>query len=85
MSNIAEGYESQTEAMFARYLGIAKGSAGEPRSQLYIALDQSYVTNTEFLALLDLSKKVSSQISCLKSYLESSKPKTRKVEHKPTL
>ncbi len=32
MSNIAEGYESQTEAVFVRYLGIAKGSAGELRS-----------------------------------------------------
>ena len=32
MSNIAEGYESQTEAVFIRYLGIAKGSAAELRS-----------------------------------------------------
>ncbi len=33
MGNIAEGYESQTEAVFIRYLGIAKGSARELRSQ----------------------------------------------------
>ena len=80
MSNIAEGYESQTEAVFIRYLGIAKGSAGELRSQLYVALDQGYATKTEFSALADLSKKVSSQIARLKSYLESSKPKPQKVE-----
>ena len=80
MSNIAEGYESQTEAVFIRYLGIARGSAGELRSQLYVALDQGYATKTEFSALADLSKKVSSQIARLKSYLESSKPKPKKVE-----
>ncbi len=80
MSNIAEGYESQTEAVFIRHLGIAKGSAGELRSQLYAALDQDYVTKAEFSTLVDLSKKVSSQIARLKSYLESSKPKPNKVE-----
>ena len=81
MSNIAEGYESQTEAVFIRHLGIAKGSAGELRSQLYVALDQGYATKTEFLTLADLSRKASSQIARLKSYLESSKPKPSKAEH----
>ena len=33
MSNIAEGFESQTQTLFIRYLGIAKASAGEVRSQ----------------------------------------------------
>ncbi len=40
MSNIAEGYEGQTTNVFVRLLGIANGSAGEVRSQLYVALDQ---------------------------------------------
>ena len=44
MSNIAEGFESQTQAMFIKYLGHAKGSAGEFRAQLYIAKDQGYIT-----------------------------------------
>ena len=35
MSNIAEGFESQTQALFIQYLGHAKGSAGELRSTLY--------------------------------------------------
>ncbi len=80
MSNIAEGYESQTEAVFIRHLGIAKGSAGELRSQLYVALDQGYATKTEFSSLVDLSRKVSSQIARLKSYLEFSKLKPSKVD-----
>jgi four helix bundle protein len=36
MSNIAEGFESQTQAMFIKYLAHAKGSAGELRAQLYM-------------------------------------------------
>ena len=44
MSNIAEGFESRTQAKFIDYLGHAKASAGEVRSQLYIALDLKYVT-----------------------------------------
>ena len=35
MSNIAEGFESQTQVMFIQYLARAKGSAGELRAQLY--------------------------------------------------
>ena len=70
MSNIAEGYESQTESVFIRHLGIAKGSAGEVRSQLYVALDQNYITKTEFCSLTELCKKVSRQIACLISYLK---------------
>jgi len=71
MSNIAEGYESQTPGIFLRHLGIAKGSAGELRSQLYVALDQSYITKDEFDSLCDQSRKVSSQISRFVSYLEN--------------
>lgn len=37
MSNIAEGFESQTQALFIQFLGRAKGSVGELRAQLYIA------------------------------------------------
>jgi four helix bundle protein len=39
MSNIAEGHESQTRSVFIRHPGIAKGSAGEIRSQLYVAFE----------------------------------------------
>ncbi len=76
MSNIAEGYETQTRRTFIRHLGIAKGSAGEVRSQLYIALDQDYITQSEFSDLTDLSKKVSRQLSALIRYLSSLNPKT---------
>lgn len=78
MSNIAEGFESQTDKTFIRYLGIAKSSSGELRSQLHIALDRKYISEKEFHAVCDLSKRVSSQISRFITYLEKSN-NTRKA------
>ena len=75
MSNIAEGYESQTETVFMRHLGIAKGSAGEVRSQLYVALDQNYISKSEFESLSQLSMKISRQLSRFKEYLERCHPR----------
>ena len=48
MSNIAEGFESQTQALFITYLARAKASSGEVRSQLYLAFDLGYVNQEEF-------------------------------------
>ena len=73
MSNIAEGYESQTESVFIRHLGIAKGSAGEVRSQLYIALDQQYIADAEFESLSELCKRVSCKTASLIKYLKRSR------------
>jgi four helix bundle protein len=44
MSNIAEGFDRWSRKEFVRFLDIAGGSAGEVRSQLYVALDQRYIT-----------------------------------------
>jgi four helix bundle protein len=73
MSNIAEGYENQTENVFVRHLGIAKGSAGEVRSQLYAAWDQRYITDSEFFRVAELSRKVSRQLAALIDYLKRSR------------
>ena len=44
VSNIAEGFERGSRAEFAHFLKIAKGSCGEIRAQLMIALDQNYLS-----------------------------------------
>jgi four helix bundle protein len=44
MANIAEGFERDGDREFVNYLSIAKGSAGETRSLLYVAMDQGYIT-----------------------------------------
>ena len=48
MHNIAEGFDSETNPEFIRFLRYAKRSCTEVQSELYVALDQQYITNTEF-------------------------------------
>ncbi|HRY62877.1 MAG TPA: four helix bundle protein [Candidatus Paceibacterota bacterium] len=55
MSNIAEGFERGTKQEFLNYLFIAKGSAGEVRSQLYVALDVGYLNIETFKYLNSLA------------------------------
>ena len=82
MSNIAEGFESRTQALFIDFLGRAKGSAGEVRSQLYLALDEGYITQTQFDEAYALADKAARQIYRFMSYLES-QPHARRVrEHR---
>jgi four helix bundle protein len=71
MSNIAEGFESRTQALFIDYLGRAKGSAGEVRSQLYVALDCRYLSDEQFAAVYELSDKVIRQVANLTGYLQT--------------
>jgi four helix bundle protein len=78
MSNIAEGFESQTQVMFMQYLARAKGSAGELRAQLYVALEQEYMTKEEFQSAFSLAETCSSQLASFIRYLES-QPNARRV------
>ena len=71
MSNIAEGFESQTQAQIIRYLGVAKASSGEVRSLLYAALDTNYLTKEQFDIAFDLVDKASRQLARFISYLET--------------
>jgi four helix bundle protein len=48
MSNIAEGFERGGDKEFRQFLTVAKGSAGEVRSQLYVALHIGYMSQVEF-------------------------------------
>jgi four helix bundle protein len=78
MSNIADGFESRSQLQFIEYLGRAKASAGEVRAQLYITLDQNYLTQVEFEQLFDLAETCSRQIYRFMEYL-SSQPNSRRV------
>jgi four helix bundle protein len=78
MSNIAEGFESLTQALFIQYLGHAKGSAGELRAQLYIALEQGYMTEDEFSSAFALAEICSKQLTRFIQYLES-QPNARRL------
>ncbi len=65
MNNIAEGFERQTNNEFRQFLYIAKGSAAEVRSMLYLALDLEKIEKEKFDELYDLSEEISKLLSGL--------------------
>ena len=59
MNNIAEGFERGSNKDFVRFLFIARGSAGEVRSMLYVGLDQGYLADDTFTRCHDLCVRCS--------------------------
>jgi len=72
LSNVAEGFERGGDNEFLQFLSVAKGSSGEARSQLYVALDQSYISENQFESLSKSVTEVSQLISGLMKYLRQS-------------
>jgi four helix bundle protein len=71
-SNIAEGFERNTDKEFTYFLYVAKASAAEVRSQLYLALDLNYINKNEFEELFNEISDVSKLISGFIKYLNDS-------------
>ena len=80
MSNIAEGYERGGNREFLQFLSIAKGSCGEVRCQLYVAVDQGYVDKTASDELIDQHKKLSIMLHKFMEHLKGSKFKGQKYK-----
>ena len=78
MSNIAEGFERGTRKEFIQFLNVAKGSNGEVRSQLYVALDQEYIDQVTFETLRKSALTLSRRIAKFIDYLESVRAKSRR-------
>jgi four helix bundle protein len=72
MSNIAEGFDRNGTGEFIQFLSVAKGSAAEVASQLYVALDQQYITKEEFERLCSLATEAGRKTGALMRYLRKS-------------
>jgi four helix bundle protein len=70
MSNIAEGFDRGNRNEFHHFLVIAKGSCAEVRSQLYVALDTGYLSQSDFDRLILLSDEVARIIAGLRSAVD---------------
>lgn len=80
MSNIAEGFERGGDKEFLQFIALAKGSAGEVRSQLYVALDQGYINRDSFEHLSEITININRMLAGLMKYLRISKYKGSKYK-----
>jgi len=84
-SNVAEGYERNSNKEFIRFLNIAKGSCGELRTQLYISSKLDFLDKTAFDRLVSESKEISAMLHSLSRAVakRATKTGTRASESEP--
>jgi len=78
MASVAEGFERGGDKEFLQFLSTSKGSCGEVKSHLYVALDQEYLTPASFDQLYGQASEVGRLLSGFMAYLRESDLRGRK-------
>jgi four helix bundle protein len=82
MSNISEGFDRGSDREFIKFLVIARASASEVKSQLYVALDRGYIKDSEFRVIYDKVTGVIGLINGFIRYLKKPQTKTSDIGHR---
>lgn len=82
MDNIAEGFERSGRLEFINFLGYAKGSCGEVKSQVCRAIDQEYVTSNDYNELYNGYDNLAAKIAGFITYLNRSSIKGEKFRNR---
>ena len=82
MHNIAEGFDSGTNPEFIRFLKIARRSASEVQSELYLALDRKYVTQEQMVLAYELATEAKQLVNGFIAYLRGHKSASPKQQFK---
>ena len=70
MHNIAEGFDAETNAEFVRFLRYAKRSCTEVQSELYVAMDEEYISVAEFQDVYEQARRARAAIRGFINYLK---------------
>jgi four helix bundle protein len=78
MHNIAEGFDAETNSELLRFLRYAKRSCSEVQSELYVAVDQKYISESEFKDAYDHASRTRATIRGFIRYLLNHEKKSKK-------
>jgi four helix bundle protein len=84
MTNVAEGFDCDSKLEFARFLGIARRSAAEVQSLLYVAQDVGYISEAEFHQQYAQAAKTKGLIGALKHSLRPKPTRTITNQRRPS-
>ncbi|MDP3181199.1 MAG: four helix bundle protein [Desulfobaccales bacterium] len=80
MANIAEGFEREGNKEFRQFLAMAKGSVGEVKALLYVALDAGLTSSEQFYRIISLADEASRLLAGFLRYLKASEKKGSKFK-----
>ncbi len=81
MANIAEGFEREGNKEFRQYLAMAKGSVGEVKSLLYVAIDAGLTSLEQFQRIMALADETSRLLAGFLRYLKVTDKKGSKFNY----